>query len=88
MKKIFLSFVVVLIIFVVACQQSAEKSSTGKDAMKKTETAGIAPPADTTGNAAVDAVGNDLNNANADEKDLGAGNLNDLDSGLSDIENI
>ena len=41
-----------------------------------------------SGDAAVDAVGNDLNNVDAVDQDLSTDELGDLDTGLSDVENI
>lgn len=82
-KLLFLIFVLVLMT-IAACQQAAEPAAGKKEeAMQKIE-----PQVETTGDAAVDAVGNDLNNVNSVEKDLGADELGDLDSGLSDIQNI
>lgn len=46
------------------------------------------PKVETTGEAVVDAVGNDLNSMDNAEKDLGTEDLNEIDSGLQDIENI
>lgn len=74
MKKILLSFFILVLISIVACQK----------AVKKVET----PKVEATGDAAVDAVGNDLNNVDSVEKDLSGDNLSDLDSGLQDIQNI
>lgn len=85
MKKILLSIFVLLLIFVIACQQAAPK-----DAMEKKEDVmqEKAPVVDVTGESAVDSVGNGLNDASSVEKDLGTDELADLDSGLSDIQNI
>ena len=47
-----------------------------------------APAIETTGDAAVDTVGKDLNNVDGIEKDLSTEDLNDLDAGLADVENI
>ena len=84
MKKILLSIFIFVLIFITACQQAAKEPVMEKkvDIMQKTET----PTA--TGDAAVDAVGKDLNSVDAVEKDLNAENLSDLDSGLSDVQNI
>lgn len=86
MKKMMFLIFVLLLISIAACQQTAKK-----EIMKKK--AGIAPqtPAvetTATGNAAVDAVGNDLNNVNSVEKDLSADQLSDVDYGLADVQNI
>jgi len=84
MKKILYLVIVLLIISIVACQQVPKKDF--KDVMKKKEVT-IEMPA-TTGDAAVDAVGNDLNNIGTVDKDLSADELADLDSGLQDVQNI
>lgn len=82
MKKTLLS--ILIIIFIVACKPAAQVPS--KDVMEK-KTDAMGKPA-ATGDAAVDAVGNDLNNVDSVEKDLSTNELSDLDSGLSDVENI
>lgn len=46
------------------------------------------PEVETTGDPAVNAVGKDLGNVDSVEKDLGADELGDLDSGLADVQNI
>ena len=80
MKKA-LSFIFILVIvFIVACQKAVKEEAVAK--------APETPKAVATGEAAVDAVGNDLNNVNSVEKDLGTDQLKDLDSGLADIQNI
>lgn len=78
MKKALLLIFTILLISIVACQ----KAQTGATQSPTTEKA-VA-----TGDAAVDAVGNDLNTADSVEKDLDVSELNDIDSGLSDLENI
>lgn len=83
MKKAFLFVIVILLIFIAACKPAAQ--APGGDVMQKKDI--VEKPA-ATGDAAVDAVGSDLNNVNNVEKDLSADDLNDLDSGLSDVENI
>jgi hypothetical protein len=45
-------------------------------------------PAAGTGDAAVDAVGNDLNTVDTIDEDLSTDEIGDLDTGLSDVENI
>ena len=77
MKKTLLSIVILIVIFIAACQQSVKEQ-----VMEKT----LATTA--TGEAAVDAVGNDLTNVNSVEKDLGTDELSDLDAGLTDVQNI
>lgn len=46
------------------------------------------PKVETTGDPAVNSVGKDLGNVDSVEKDLGADELGDLDSGLADVQNI
>ncbi len=84
MKKVFLSISILLIISLAACQQAAQQEVMEKkeEAMEK------APEIETTGEAVVDAVGNDLNNVDSVEKDLSADELSDLDAGLADVEKI
>ena len=72
MKRILLSIFILLLISIAACQPA-----------KKEVTQATA-----TGDAAVDAVGKDLNNTDNVEKDLSTDNLGNLDSGLSDVQNI
>ena len=79
MKNNLLSLILLtsLIFGLTACQQTIKKEKTSPNL----------PPA-AQGELVVDAVGNDLNSANTDEKDLGTDNLSDLDSGFSDVQNI
>ncbi len=80
MKKILFLFFVLIVISIAACQQAKQ------DVMeKKTDVMEKAPA---TGEAVVDAVGNDLNNVDTVEKDLGTDELGDLDAGLTDVQNI
>lgn len=85
MNKILLSVFILLLISVAACQQAAKEPVMEKkgDVMQKPE-----PPTVATGDAAVDAVGKDLNVVDTVEKDLSVDELSDLDSGLADIQNI
>ncbi len=85
MKKLLLFLSVLLVISIVACKPAAKEVMEKKEEVME-KTPEIAT--ETTGEAVVDAVGNDLNNANNDEKDLGIDELGDLDSGLADIQNI
>jgi len=87
MKKTLLSIFILMIIFIVACQQTAKQGIIEKkaDVMEKLPEA---PKIETTGEAVVDSVGSDLNNINSVEKDLSADELSDLDSGFVDIQNI
>jgi len=100
MKKILLSIYILLIIFIVACQQAAKKEvQCTLEAFQCPDGSYVGrtgpncefapcPTTPTTGDAAVDAVGNDLTNVDAVEKDLGTDELSDLDSGLADVQNI
>ncbi|MBS3096493.1 hypothetical protein J4480_03570 [Candidatus Woesearchaeota archaeon] len=85
MKKILLSMLVLIIISVAACQQAAKEPVMEKkpDVMEK------APATITaTGDTAVDAVGNGLNNVDSVEKDLSTDGLSGLDAGLDDVQKI
>ena len=67
-----------LLVSAVACKKSVKQDVISKnDAMQKTTT-----------DPAVDSVGKDLNNVDAVDKDLSDDQLSDVDSGLSDVENI
>ena len=79
---------IILLVFIVSIVIACQKATNGTDlgTMKKTETSISGGSAGA--NAAVDSVGNDLNTANADEKDLGTDNLSDVDSGLNEVQNI
>ena len=74
-KKIMLVILSIFLMFLIACQQAA-----------KTGTATTTTP--TTGDAAVDSVGNNLNSTDNVAKDLGTDDLGSLDSSLSDVQNI
>lgn len=84
MKKALLSILILLIISIVACQQAAKAPVTEKEGAMQKEV----PKAETTGEAAVDAVGNGLTNVDAVEKDLSSDDLSDVDAGLADVQNI
>ncbi len=77
MGKMLLLILILIVISIAACQQNQDVVEKKSDAMEKT-----------VGDAAVDAVGNDLNNVNTVEKDLSADGLSDLDSGFEDVQNI
>ncbi|MBI2650235.1 hypothetical protein HYX04_02885 [Candidatus Woesearchaeota archaeon] len=83
-NKIVLVILFIFLIFLIACQQAAKEPVMEKkaDAMEK------APATAATGEAAVDAVGSDLTNVDAVEKDLSSDELSDLDAGLTDVQNI
>jgi len=85
MKKILLYIFILTIILTVACKQTVKKEvMEGKDVGKQAELPKVA----LTGEAAVDAVGNDLNYVNIIEKDLSADSLSDLDAGLDEVQKI
>ena len=73
-----------MLISIAACKQAAKEEVMEK----KEEVTAPEAPVEATGEVVVDAVGNDLNSIQIVEKDLGTEDLNELDSGLQDIENI
>lgn len=82
---------ILLIISIVACQPAKQEVMEKKEQAMEKEVQAMekeVPKAETTGEAVVDAVGNDLTNVNNVEKDLSADELGDLDSGLADVQNI
>ncbi|MBI3035940.1 hypothetical protein HYY71_06480 [Candidatus Woesearchaeota archaeon] len=90
MNKKLLSVLVLLVVSIAACQQAAKEPVMEKkaDVMEKKEEAMQKETPAATGEAAVDAVGNDLTNVDAVEKDLSSDELGDLDAGLADVQNI
>jgi len=73
---------VFLLIFVYACQPKT-------DAMQKpSEIQTQQPAAESTGDSATDSFGNDMNNANNEDRELSSSELEGMDSGFSDVENI
>ena len=84
MKKLLFFIFVMMLVSISACKQAV------KEEIKKEEviTQESQTKVETTGEAVVDAVGNDLNSIQSVEKDLGTEELNEIDSGLQDIENI
>lgn len=68
----------IMLVFTASCKQVVKQDTA------KAET----PEVETTGDAAVDSVGKDLNNVDSIEEDLSIDELNNLDSGLQDIQNI
>lgn len=74
MKKILFLMFVLIILSVSACKQ----------AVKKVE----APKVEATGDATVDSIGKDISSIDNIEKDLSVDELKDLDSGLSEVQNI
>lgn len=84
MGKSLFSLLIVLMIFAAACAPKAP----APDVMKKEEVTEKAPAAPATGEAAVDAVGNDLDTIDSVDKELSTDELSDLDAGLTDVQNI
>lgn len=82
-NKILIAILSLALILLIACQQAAKEVK--QDVMEKVAET---PQAETTGEAVVDSVGNDLNTVNSVEQDLSDEQLGDLDSGLADIEKI
>ena len=90
----------VFLMFLIACQQAAKKEvQCTQEAFQCPDGSYVGrtwpncefapcPTTGTTGDAAVDAVGNDLNSIDSVEKDLDTDELSDLDSGLADVQNI
>lgn len=78
---IFLIFAVILI---AACNQAKKQ----EQVTQRPESPATATPEATTGNAAVDSVGQDISNVDSIEKDLNTDQLDDIDAGLEDIQNI
>jgi len=81
-NKIMLAILSIFLISLIACQQAVKKE------VKPVTTTTTPIAAPTTGDAAVDAVGNDLNTTNSVANDLSTDNLGSLDSGLADVQNI
>lgn len=79
MKKLLFIVFTIFLISIAACQQAVKE-----DVKKAPE----APKVETTGDAAVDAVGKDLTNVDTIDRDLSTDELADLDSGLQDVQNI
>ena len=73
MKKM-ISFILIIMLVSIAACRTAVKETTQVDVSGS--------------DAAVDAVGNDLNNVNDVEEELNTDDLNDVESGLNDVENI
>ncbi len=83
MKKTLMLIFILLVVSVAACKQAAEQGVPGQ----KTTESPLSPPA-VTEDKAVSSVGSDIGSIEDIEKDLGTGDLSDLDSGLNDIQNI
>ena len=73
-NKIVLVVLSIFLIFLIACQQTVKKETK--------------PVTTSTGDSAVDAVGKDLNSTDTVANDLSTDPLGNLDSGLSDVQNI
>ena len=76
MKKILVSFLVLMLVVIAACGQ--------KSASNIQEP----PVKEAAGDSAADSFGNSVNSINSDENDTSASQLDGLDQGLSDVENI
>lgn len=81
MKRALMFIIIVMIVFISACQKQV-KEETQKPSETQT------PPAETTGDAATDSFGNDMGNVNNEDKELSSSELEGIDSGFSDVENI
>ena len=79
MKKMFV-LIFTLVLFIAACRQSKEDAVTRLPEVPKLETTSAEP--------IVNDASKDLNNVNSVEEELSAEALNDLDTGLADLENI
>ena len=103
MKKILFLILIIALLFVVGCQKSVKKEIActqeafqcpdGSYVQRTGSNCDFAPCPNTpivgaTGDAAVDAVGNGLNNVDSVDKDLNSDDLSQLDSGFTDVENI
>ncbi len=80
-KGIFLIFTLALV-FIAACQQAKKEVVTTPPELPKVEMT------KTTEDSVVVEVGKDLNNVNNVEEDLSTEEFSDLDTGLTDLENI
>lgn len=78
-------FLIFAVIFIAACNPQAKKQ---EQVTQRPESPATATPEATTGNAAVDSVGQDISNVDSIEKDLNTDQLDDIDAGLEDIQNI
>ncbi len=76
---------VFLLIFVYACQPKADTMQKPSETQTQTPQQ---PAVASTGDAAADSFGNDMGNVNNEDKELSSGELEGLDSGFSDVENI
>ena len=81
MRKMLL-LAVFLLIFVYACQP---KNYT---IQKPSEAQTQQPTAESASDSATDSFGNDMNNVNNEDKELSSSNLEGMDSGFNDVENI
>ncbi len=76
MKKILVSFLVLMLVVIAACGQ--------KSASNVQES----PVKEAAGDLAADSFGNSMNSVNDDENDTSSQQLDGIDQGLSDVENI
>ncbi|HLG24699.1 MAG TPA: hypothetical protein VI564_07260 [Candidatus Nanoarchaeia archaeon] len=80
MKKILIIAFVLMIVVLAACQKQAAE-------VKKQDTSGDSA-ASQASDKAVDSIGTDINNVDSIDAELSTDELNDMDAGLSDVENI
>ena len=92
-KEILFSTILVILLFLVSC--APRPSEPAPTAPEETPATTVPPstvtPAEevpTTGEAPIDSVGNDISDAGTTDDELDTSDLNDVDSILSDIENI
>ncbi|MEK6946243.1 MAG: hypothetical protein AABX32_01430 [Nanoarchaeota archaeon] len=76
MKKILVSFLVLMLVVIAACGQ--------KSAGNVQEP----PVKEVAGDLAADSFGNSVNSISSDENDTSASQLNGVDQGLADVQNI
>lgn len=76
MKKILFSILMLIIISIIACQPV------------KKEVKVEVPKVETTDDATTDSFGSDMGNVDSEDKELSSNELEGIDSGFSDIENI
>ena len=73
MKKILVSFLVLMLVAIAACGQKS---------------AGTVQNTPAAVDSSADSFGNSVNSMNSDENDTSASQLDGMDQGLSDVENI
>ena len=83
MNKLLILVIIVLAVSAVACQKSRQMTPAKEPAASPSTSANQA-----TGNAVVSSIGNGINEIDSVSTDLGTDSLNDVDSGLADVEMI